>query len=127
MPKKETDPLRNHLLELLESRNAHVDLEGALAGLPAKLRGVKPDGAPYTAWQLVEHIRIAQWDILEFSRNPKHVSPPWPDGYWPKSPAPATASAWEKSISSFENDRKAMKKLVMSPKTDLFAKIPHGE
>src|SRR5574340_571433 len=103
---KETDALRRHVLDLLEGRNAHVDLGTALAGLPAKLRGVKPKGSPYTAWQLLEHIRIAQWDILEFSRNPKHVSPAWPHGYWPKTEAPPSAAAWNKGIRSFRANRK---------------------
>ena len=123
---KETDALRRHVLDLLEGRNAHVDLGTALAGLPAKLRGVKPKGSPYTAWQLLEHIRIAQWDILEFSRNPKHVSPAWPHGYWPKTEAPPSAAAWNKGIRSFRADLKAMKKLVSGKKSDLFARIPHG-
>jgi len=124
---EQTNALRQHLVELLESRNAHVDLERAVAGLPAKLRGVKPDGAPYSAWQLVEHIRIAQWDILEYSRNPKHVSPKWPEGYWPKSEAPPSATAWNKSIKQVRADLKAMTKLVSNKKTDLFASFPWGE
>ena len=97
-----------------------------MADLPAKLRGVKPKGTPYTAWQLVEHMRIAQWDILEFSRDPKHVSPAWPEGYWPKSDAPPTPAAWNNSLRKFRADAKAMEKLVADKTTDLFRKIPHG-
>jgi DinB superfamily len=127
MSKKQSDPLRNHVLELLEGRNAHVDLEGALAGLPANLRGAKPDGTPHTIWQLLEHIRIAQWDILEFSRNPKHVSPKWPEGHWPKTEAPPSAAAWNKSIKQVRDDMKAMAKLVSNKKNDLFAPFAWGD
>jgi|SRR5579871_5844475 len=121
------DALRDHVVKLLEARNAHVDLEGALRGLPAKFRGVKPKGAPHTAWQLLEHIRIANWDILGFSRNPKHVSPRWPEGYWPKTEAPPNAAAWNKSIKQVRAEMKAMIQLVNNPKSDLFARIPHGD
>src|ERR1700722_18622418 len=124
---KETDALRRHLVELLTGGQAHVDLDGALKGLPAKLRGVKPKGSEHTAWQLLEHIRIAQLDILEFSRNPKHVSPAWPDGYWPKTEAPPSAAAWSKSIKQVRADLEAMQKLVTSKKSDLLRPIPHGQ
>jgi len=123
---KEIDNLRRHVVELLAGRNAHIDIDGALKGLPAKLRGVKPKGSEHTAWQLIEHIRIAQWDILEFSRNPKHVSPAWPEGYWPKTEAPPSAAAWNKSIKQVHADLKTMQKLVESKKSDLFRPIPHG-
>ena len=125
MPK--TDPLRSHVLELLRGGHAHVDLETALKGLPARLRGKKPKGAEHSLWQLLEHIRIAQWDILEFSRNSKHVSPPWPKGYWPPTEAPPSASAWNNSLRQVREDLKAMEKLVASGKIDLVAKIPHGD
>ena len=121
------DPLRSHVLELLRGGHAHVDLETALKGLPAKLRGRKPVGAEHTLWQLVEHIRIAQWDILEFCRNPKHVSPKWPEGYWPPASAPPSAAAWNKSVGQVRGDLKAMEKLVASPRTNLFTRIPHGD
>jgi len=127
MKKEEIDSLRRHLVELLEGRNAHVDLPGALAGLPPKLRGAKPEGAPHTAWQLLEHIRLAQWDILGFSRNPKHVSPAWPAGYWPKTAAPPTTEAWNKSIKQVRADLKSMAKLVTDKKNDLFAAFPWGD
>jgi hypothetical protein len=118
--------LREHLAKALGSNEAHLDWESALAGLPPKHRGTKPPGAPHSAWELLEHVRIAQWDILEFSRNPKHVSPDFPSGYWPKNPAPPNAAAWEKSVKAFERDLKEMQKLVMDPRTDLAAPIPHG-
>jgi hypothetical protein len=85
------------------------------------------EGLPHTGWQLLEHVRIAQWDILEFSRDAKHVSPGFPEGYWPKTPVPADGSAWDKSIEAFQRDLQEMIKLVKNPKVDLFAKIPHGE
>ena len=124
--KNSSDALRQHLLDLLRGANAHADFDAAVANLPSQLRGKKAAGAPHTAWQLLEHMRIAQWDILEFSRNAKHVSPPWPDGYWPKTAAPPGASAWNNSVRSFRADLKAMAKLVANPKSDLFARIPHG-
>jgi hypothetical protein len=118
--------LREHVRSLLLGRDAHVDWKTALSGIPPKLRGVRPDGMPYSAWELLEHMRIAQWDILEFSRDAKHVSPDWPAGCWPASPSPPNAKTWEKSLKSFARDLAAMKKLVANPKTDLFARIPHG-
>lgn len=119
--------LWEHLAKLLEGGEAHADLRHAFSDLPEAQRGVKPTGAPHSAWQLLEHFRIAQWDILEFSRNAKHVSPQFPDGYWPVSDAPPSAEAWDKSVAAVERDLAAMKKLVGSPKTDLFAPIAHGK
>ena len=118
--------LREHVADLLSGRNAHVDWKAAFSGIPPKLRGVRPEGSPYSAWELLEHMRIAQWDILEFSRDSKHVSPDWPAGYWPGTPGPPNANAWEKSLKLFARDLAAMKKLVVNPKTGLFARIPHG-
>jgi len=118
--------LREHLASLLSGGNAHLDWKGAFAGIPVKLRGLRPAGLPYSIWELLEHMRTAQWDILEFSRDPKHVSPDWPSGYWPASQAPPNLKAWDNSLKSFARDLAAMKKLVANPKTDLFAKIPHG-
>jgi len=120
------DPVREQVLSLLRGGQAHTSFDDVIKDLPAKLRGAKPDGAPHTAWQLLEHMRIAQWDILEFSRNAKHASPQWPEGYWPKTEKPAGDAAWKKSISSFKKDLAAMQKLVEDPKTDLYTKIPHG-
>jgi hypothetical protein len=119
--------LRKHLLYLLGGGGAHTSFDKAVAGIAPRLRGVKPPGAPHTAWQLVEHMRIAQWDILEFSRNPAHVSPEWPGGYWPESEAPPSAKAWEKTLKDFRADLKAMEELVKDPATDLYARIPHGD
>ncbi len=119
--------LRIHLLELLAGGNAHAKFEDIIKGLPTRLRGVKPAKFPHTAWMLLEHLRLAQWDILEFSRNPKHVSPPWPSGYWPKTETPPSAAAWNKSVQQFRGDLKAMQALVANRKTDLFARIPWGD
>ena len=119
--------LRAQLLELLAGGGAHAKFEDVIAGFPANLYGRKPDGLPHSAWMLLEHMRIAQWDILEFSRNSKHVSPEWPEGYWPKSEAPPNATAWSASVKKFRRELKAMQELVNNPKIDLFAKIPWGD
>ncbi len=119
--------LRQHLLELLKGGSAHARLDDAIAGIPAKLRGKKPAGFPHSAWMLLEHIRIAQWDILDFSRNRKHVSPDWPQGYWPRSEAPPSAAAWNASIKKLRQDLKAMQDLVANRKIDLFSRIPWGD
>jgi hypothetical protein len=119
--------LREHLLTLLRGKGAHADFEAAVKGLPHKLRGERPKRAEHSPWELLEHLRIAQWDILEFVRNPKHVSPEWPSGYWPKSPAPENERAWSKSVESFHRDLAAISSLVKNEEIDLFKKIPHGE
>ncbi len=119
--------LRQHLIALLKGGQAHATFEDAVENVPPELRGKKVEGLPHTAWMLLEHLRIAQWDILEFSRNAKHKSPDWPKGYWPSGEAPLSASAWDKSVKSFHADLKAMQDLVNSPQTDLFAKIPWGD
>jgi hypothetical protein len=118
--------LRTHLLELLNGGQAYAKFDKVVADFPPKLRGEIPTGLPHSAWMLLEHMRIAQWDILDFSRNPKYEEMKWPDDYWPKSPAPPSDGAWDKSVKSFRTDLNAMKKLVNNPKTDLFAKIPWG-
>ena len=118
--------LRQELAGLFEKSHAHVSWKPALSGVPAEIRGVKPKGAPHSLWQLLEHLRIAQWDILEFSRDSKHVSPDWPSGYWHAASAPPNHREWEKSLHAFEHELSEFGKLVLDPKTDLFAKIPHG-
>jgi uncharacterized damage-inducible protein DinB len=124
---KHDDPLRQHLLELLDGGNAHLDFEAAIADLPAELRGAKPAGLPHTAWRLLEHMRIAQWDILQFSVDPNHVSPEFPAGYWPEGDAPPDPLAWDRSVAACRSDLHSMKELVADPKTDLFAPIGHGQ
>src|SRR5437016_239683 len=124
----ESKALREHVLNLLKGEGAHASFETATADFPPELRGIKPKGFPHTAWQLLEHMRIAQWDILEFSRNSKHVSPKWPDGYWPQSSAPADEEAWKKSIAAFRRDLEEVKKLVsQGDEQQLCARIPHGD
>jgi hypothetical protein len=127
MTKDHEQSLRKHLVELLAGGGAHAKFEDAIKGLPPKLRGAKPANFPHSPWMLLEHLRLTQWDILEFSRNAKHVSPKWPEGYWPKHDAPPNAAAWNKSIQQFRRDSKAVQSLVSNPKTDLFAKIPWGD
>jgi hypothetical protein len=127
MNKDHAQSLRKHLLELLEGGGAHAKFDDVIKGLPAKLRGTKPAKFPHSPWMLLEHMRLAQRDILEFSRDAKHVSPPWPSGYWPKTEAPPNAAAWNKSIQQFRRDLKAMQNLVANKKTDLFARIPWGD
>jgi len=119
--------LRDHMLYLLRDGGGHLHFDAAIADRPAKLRGAKPANVPHTPWRLLEHMRIAQWDILEFTRNPKHVSPKFPKGYWPEGDAPPDKAAWSRSVASFRADLKAMCDLVADPTTDLFARIPHGE
>ena len=119
--------LRVHLVNLLTKEQAHPGFDRVLDDFPAALRGVKVAGSPHTPWQLLEHLRIAQWDILEFCRNSHHISPPFPEGYWPPTAAPPDATAWERSVSEFQADRDAMVALVKNPRADLFARIPHGE
>jgi uncharacterized damage-inducible protein DinB len=118
--------IRKHLLWLLDGGDAHIGFDEAIAGLPAELRGAKPPDIPHTPWRLLEHMRIAQWDILEFSRNPHHVSPEFPDGYWPAGDAPPDAAAWERSVAAFRSDLQAMRDLVADPATELFTPLAHG-
>jgi DinB family protein len=125
--RREDRALREHLLYLLRGGGAHLDLEKAIAGLPPGLWGRKPPGLPFTAWRLIEHMRIAQWDILEFSRNPRHVSPQWPNGYWPQTDEPPNAAAWENCVKSFRADLNALEKLVSDSAKNLFAPFAHGE
>jgi hypothetical protein len=119
--------LRQHLIELLKGGSAHARFDEVIEGIPAKLRGQKPAGMPHSAWMLLEHMRIAQTDILEFSRDPKHVSPDWPQGYWPGTNVQPGADAWSSSIRNFRRDLKSMQDLVANPKTDLYARIPWGD
>lgn len=117
--------LRAHLQELLDGKSAHIDLESAIKDFPLEHINTRVENAPYTAWYLLEHIRIAIWDVLEFSVNAKHKSPKWPEGYWPKKEA--TKADWKASVKQTLKDLKTMRRLVSDKKTDLYAKIPHGE
>src|SRR5215204_703236 len=117
--------LREHILELLEGNFAHVDLETALSGFPLSKINIRAEHSPHTAWELLEHIRLAQWDILAFSRDAKHVSPDFPDGYWNK--AEASAEDWKKSVEQVLGDLEAMRELIQDKNVDLIATIPHGD
>jgi hypothetical protein len=119
--------LRDHILYLLTGGGAHLGFEQAVADLPENLRGAKVEGIPHTPWHLLEHLRICQWDILEFSRNSEHISPEFPDGYWPKEDAPSEVGSWDESVAAFRADLQAMIDLVADPDTDLYAPIPHGD
>lgn len=119
--------LREHILYLLRGGGAHGNFDDAVADFPSKVRGAKLERLPYTAWQLLEHVRLAQWDILDFSRNPDYREKKFPDDYWPKTEAPPDDEAWRKSVAAFWHDLKEMQNLVENPKTDLFAKIPWGD
>lgn len=121
------DTLRRHLINLLTKAEAHVDVKSTLQDFPAGSRGRKPEGAPHTPWQLLEHMRIAQRDILQFTVDAKHKSPKWPEEYWPKSETPPSAKAWDKSVRQFLTDLDAVCRVVRDPKLDLFSMIPHGD
>ncbi len=119
--------LRDHLLYLLRDGGAHVTFDAALGDWPVQLAGVKVANFHHTAWMLLEHMRLAQWDILEFSHNSKHVSSAWPEGYWPASEAPSGEKAWTASMAAFKKDLRAMERLVSDRKVDLYARIPWGD
>lgn len=117
--------IRTHLLELLAGKSAHIELAKVLREFPVEKINVRLENAPHTSWELLEHIRIAQWDILEFSRDEKHVSPEFPDGLWVK--IAGTAKDWQKSVETVLAELQAMRDLVADEKTDLLARIPHGD
>jgi uncharacterized damage-inducible protein DinB len=124
------DALRDQLSRLLAWEDAHVGFDRAVADIPAELRGRQPAGVPYSPWQLLEHLRITQRDILDFCRNSDYQEREWPADYWPPAPAPPTSSpgsAWDDAISQFLRDRKALQDLAADRSIDLFAKIPHGQ
>jgi DinB superfamily len=127
LPSSADRSLRDHLLYLLRDGGAHTDFDSAMGDWPVQLAGAKVANFPHTAWMLLEHMRIAQWDILEFSRNPRHKSPNWPDDYWPTSDAPPSEKAWKDSMAAFKKDLRAMEQLVANPRTDLYAKLPWGD
>jgi hypothetical protein len=118
--------LRLHLVRLLAWQDAHATFEAATQGLDASLRGVQPHGLPYSAWQLLEHLRLTQLDILEFCRNPEYREPHWPDDYWPRASAPPDEQAWDESVATYLRDRTELARLAEDPAVDLFARIPHG-
>jgi hypothetical protein len=127
MTSEQTASLTEHLLSLLRGGGAHLDFEKAVGDLPSELRGAKPAGQPHTPWRLLEHLRIAQWDILRFCLDPLHVSPSFPEGYWPHGDGPPDTDAWDRSVESFRADLRGMQELVADPATDLFRPLPHGQ
>jgi uncharacterized damage-inducible protein DinB len=118
--------LRRQLAEFLDWRSAHVGFDAAIVKFPPTRRGTIPPGFVHSAWQVLEHMRIAQHDILDFCRNPKYAAMKWPDDYWPPTPAPASEAAWTRSITAFRRDRRAMQQLAEDPRVNLSARIPHG-
>lgn len=117
--------VREHVLELLEGKSAHIDLESALKDFPLERINDNVGGSPHTAWQLLEHIRIAQWDILDFCTNPEYKEMKWPDDYWPRNKG--KPDTWKRSVNQILDDTQAMRDLVSDEKNDLFARIPHGD
>ena len=118
--------VREQLLALLGGGNAHFGFDHAVAEFPLEHINTKPPNTGYTPWHLIEHIRLAQWDILEFIRNPDHVSPDWPQGYWPSQAEQADEAGWNETLASFRADLKALQALVEDPNTDLYAPLPHA-
>ena len=123
----QTEALRSQLIKLLGWSDAHVDFETAVEGIPDELRGERPRGLPYSPWQLLEHMRITQRDILDFCRDPAYKQPKWPDDYWPGTAAPASADAWDESVAAFRADRRALTDLIADAGLDLFAQVPRGQ
>jgi len=119
--------LREHIIELLSGGQAHVSFDDAVKGFPPHLIGIRPEGAPHSAWELVEHIRIALEDIVAFSRSADHQSPPWPKGYWSSSPSPKNERDWQNSLSAIRENMTAFEALLNDPEQDLFRKLPWGE
>ena len=127
MSAEPTEIVRKRLVELLSGGSAHAKFDQVVKKWPVELRGRKPQGAAHTPWQVLEHLRLCQWDILEFSRDPHHKSPPFPDGYWPETEEPPLPESWDRSIAQFRLDLDAMKTLVESPEMDLFQPFPWGD
>jgi DinB superfamily len=118
--------LRQQIANFLDWHEAHADLAAAVTNFPVKLRGRVPEGLPHSAWQLLEHMRIALWDIVEFCRDTRHKSPPWPEGYWPKKPEPPSEEAWDRSVNAVREQLDAFRELINDPKQELFAPLPGG-
>lgn len=123
---EQQEMLRKQLVDLIKGGNAHVGYKKAFEDFSDDLRGKKPKGSPHTAWELLEHMRLAQWDILEYSRNTDHRSPDFPEGYWPKDSEPPDPKAWDRTVNEFCEDLRAMCKLISNPASDLNAPFPNG-
>ena len=127
MKMNQNDSLRQQLIKLLDWQDAHVNFDAAVEGIPPALQGVRPEGLPYSPWELLEHMRLTQSDILNFCRNPDYKAPKWPAEYWPKTTSPPTPNDWQESITAFRADRQSLQSLIADPALDLYAEIPHGE
>jgi hypothetical protein len=124
---KNDKALRKHILYLLQESGAHLDFDAAVKDMPFDLQAKKPKGGEHSPWQLLEHLRIALCDIVEFTRDPKHVSPKWPEGYWPARPSPPDKKSWSKSVAAYRGHLTELTDLVANEKIDLLAPIPHGD
>jgi uncharacterized damage-inducible protein DinB len=122
----DTKAFRDQLVRFLDWKEAHATFDAAVERVPPEYRGRQADGLPYSLWQLLEHLRIAQHDILDFCRNPGYQEMTWPEDYWPWAATPPTPKAWDESVAAYRRDREAMQQLVADPTLDLFAMIPHG-
>ncbi|MBV9497041.1 MAG: DinB family protein [Acidobacteria bacterium] len=118
--------LREQLVQVIDWDHAHIRFDDAVKDFPAELRGKRPEGGPHSPWELLEHLRITLWDIVEFTRDEKHVSPEWPSGYWPKSAEPPTDKAWDEAIAQYKKDLKTLAEITADESIDLYSKIPHG-
>jgi hypothetical protein len=127
MPTQDLVPVRTHVGNLLRMEGAHLDFTAAVKNFPPSLRGVKPAGAPHSAWELLEHMRLAQEDILNFSRNPEYRERAFPDDYWPETEAPPSGESWDRSVQQFQNDLAEMQALIARTDSDLLGRIPHGD
>ncbi|MCX2743166.1 DinB family protein [Mangrovivirga sp. M17] len=121
------ESLRPLLRKILNWEDAHVNFDNAINNIPEKMRGIRHKDIPYSLWELIEHIRLSQYDILEFCRNPDYKEMPWPDAYWPDSAAPESSDEWDRSISKYKEDRESLKKLVSDENLELASEIPHGD
>jgi hypothetical protein len=124
---EQNDLLREQLVKLLSWQDAHVNFDDAVRGMSPQLQGMRPDGLPYSPWELLEHLRLTQHDILDFCRDPAYEAPKWPDDYWPKNTVPPTPEAWQEGVAGFNADRTALVEFIADPELDLFVKIPHGD
>ncbi len=119
--------VREQLADLVQNSHAHAGFDASVKGFPWDKAGIAPPGLPHSAWQLLEHMRIAQNDILEFSRSADHVSPEWPEGYWPRSAGPASEAEWNRSVEAFHRDRAEFQRLLRDESQDLYRAFPWGE
>lgn len=127
MSNSENTAIIDNLINLLNKGNAHISVDEALKDIPFEILGSKPEGVPYSIWQLAEHIRIAQEDILNFSKDSQYQSPNWPDDYWPKEVKPTSKEAWENCIAQIKKDRKSFITLLRNSADSLFTPFPYGD